>query len=59
MEKRTDEEEEVKNLTYAVLCQCGWGSLVKAAEDIPENCPVCGFNFKEHFNDDATFMDDM
>lgn len=58
MEERTD-EEKVRDIAYTVLCQCGWGSLVMIAQDIPDNCPVCGFNFKEHSNGNETFMDDV
>lgn len=28
-----------------VLCQCGWGRLGIVECDVPEYCPVCGFDF--------------
>jgi hypothetical protein len=31
---------------HDVLCQCGWGQLAIEEKDIPELCPVCGFDFK-------------
>ena len=33
---------------HDVLCQCGWGRLSIPKSEIPEKCPVCGFNFWEH-----------
>lgn len=26
-----------------VLCGCGWGSLAMDEEDVPDECPVCGY----------------
>ena len=26
-----------------VLCGCGWGSLGMDEEDVPDECPVCGY----------------
>lgn len=33
---------------HNVLCQCGWGHMAVPEDEIPELCPVCGFNFWEH-----------
>jgi hypothetical protein len=30
-----------------VLCGCGWGRLSIRESEVPECCPVCGFNFLE------------
>lgn len=32
-----------------LLCQCGWGDLAIEEEEIPEYCPVCGFNLWKYF----------
>jgi hypothetical protein len=32
-----------------VLCGCGWGSLGMPTCEVPETCPVCGFNLWEAF----------
>lgn len=32
-----------------VLCGCGWGRLSIPSCEVPEECPVCGFNFWDHF----------
>ena len=31
-----------------VLCQCGWGRLAIPESQVPNNCPVCGFDFYEY-----------
>lgn len=31
-----------------ILCTCGWGTLM-ANSNLPEFCPVCGFNLWEYF----------
>lgn len=30
---------------HDVLCGCGWGRLACPESEIPDNCPVCGFDF--------------
>jgi len=30
---------------YPVLCGCGWGNLSLPACEVPQFCPVCGFDF--------------
>jgi hypothetical protein len=32
-----------------VLCGCGWGRIGIPLDDVPQECPVCGFNFWEAF----------
>jgi hypothetical protein len=32
-----------------LLCQCGWGNLAIEEEDIPEHCPLCGFDLWGYF----------
>ena len=32
-----------------VLCGCGWGLLAVSECDVPEECPLCGFNFWDAF----------
>ena len=31
-----------------VLCQCGWGRLAIPESQVPNNCPMCGFDFYEY-----------
>ena len=31
-----------------VLCQCGWGGLAIPESQVPNNCPMCGFDFYEY-----------
>ena len=40
-------EEEV----VQVLCQCGWGSLGMRESDVPDECPMCGYRFREEEED--------
>lgn len=35
--------------TTAVLCQCGWGLLSVKVCEVPETCPICGFDFWSYF----------
>lgn len=44
-------QQTEKEIRHDVLCQCGWGQLAMREEDIPEHCPVCGFNFWEYAGD--------
>ena len=30
---------------HDVLCQCGWGQLAMPADEVPQFCPICGFDF--------------
>lgn len=30
-------------MKYDVLCNCGWGILSCEEENIPGNCPLCGY----------------
>jgi len=30
---------------HDVLCQCGWGILACPESQLPDECPVCGFDF--------------
>jgi hypothetical protein len=32
-----------------VLCGCGWGRLAMPVCEVPETCPVCGFDFWQAF----------
>ena len=41
-------EEEV----VQVLCQCGWGSLGMRESDVPDECPMCGYRFREDEEDE-------
>ena len=33
---------------HDVLCQCGWGRLACPEEELPDYCPVCGYDFSFH-----------
>ncbi len=30
---------------HDVLCQCGWGKLGCLESELPEECPVCGYEW--------------
>jgi hypothetical protein len=32
-------------MKHDVLCGCGWGQLAVPEDQVPNNCPVCGFDF--------------
>lgn len=42
---------KVKEKRFDVLCQCGFGRLGVRFEDVPAQCPVCGFDFEQHAMD--------
>ena len=43
---------------HDVLCQCGWGQMGMLESEIPELCPVCGFDFFEYAMLADCFEDD-
>ena len=36
----------------AVLCGCGWGNMGMLESEIPDCCPVCGFDIGDYGSDD-------
>lgn len=34
-----------------LLCGCGWGRVAIPECEVPETCPLCGFNFWEAFGE--------
>ncbi len=37
---------------HAVLCGCGWGNMGMLESEIPDCCPVCGFDIGDYGSDD-------
>jgi len=37
---------------HAVLCGCGWGNTGMLESEIPDCCPVCGFDIGDYGSDD-------
>lgn len=35
-----------------VLCQCGWGRLAIPESEVPDFCPICGFDFSTLWKDE-------
>lgn len=35
-------------IRHDVLCGCGWGKFGVPESEIPQFCPVCGFDFWEY-----------
>jgi len=33
---------------HDVLCQCGWGRLACPESELPDYCPLCGYDFTPH-----------
>lgn len=40
------------NMRHAVLCGCGWGNMSMLESEIPDYCPVCGFDIGDYGSDD-------